>query len=325
MTDKQKGKESALDIATRREQEVADRKASKAEEEGIKVASIELPDTFDVPAQLELFALEILDFEFSLKDEIDGMTLPIFAINQKSQQDKLYTWIRHDGKVKMRVEAVAGRPTQHDKDLVIFVISALMHEYNVSGKVPDVIDMHTRHYLIGTDRQVGGSQYSQFEGTLKRIQHMTVVVDTDNDDGTKTINKQFAYFTGSEVIVKSKTDQVLAVRLKISDWLKGQISNKNVLTMNRDYFKLSGSLERRLYEIARKHCGRQGLWRVTLPVLCNMTGSASTLKLFKQQLGRIIEADSIPDYRLSIAGGKKLADTMIEIYSKDAKELLKLL
>lgn len=315
--------EQTARILAKRQSEIIERRSGLMESEGLKITSVELPATFPQPEQLELFALEILDFDFSVKDEIDGMTLPIFAINQKAQQEKLYTWIRHDGKVKMRVDAIAGRPTQHDKDLVIFVVSALMHEFNQTGQVPDVIEMQTRQYLLGTDRQVGGSQYEQFEKTLQRIQHMTVVVDTDNEDGTKTISKEFAYITGSDVIIRSKTDQVLAVRLKISDWLKGQINSKNVLTMSREYFKLSGSLERRLYEIARKYCGKQGSWNVTLPVLCNLTGSASSLKLFKQQLGKIITEDSLPDYRMTIAG-KKLAETTINIYSKSRCPQLKL-
>lgn len=313
-------------VLEKRLREIEEKKAAAPNEADLKITSVELPENIEQtpPEQMELFALEILDFDFSLKDEVDGMSLPIFAVNQKAQQDKLYTWVRHDGKVKMRVEAVAGRPTQHDKDLVIFVVSALMHEYNSTGRVPDLIELQTRQYLIGTDRKDGGSQYAQFEGTLQRIQHMTVVVESDLGDGVKSINKEFAYITGSEVLVRSSTDQVLAVRLKVSDWLKQQISEKNVLTMSRDYFKLTGSLERRIYELFRKHCGKQGKWRVSIDVLHNLVGSASSLKEFKRALGKLIDADSIPEYRMAF-DGKGLAKLMINVWSKDVKDILKLL
>lgn len=314
---------STARILAKRSSEVIERRVSQDKDEP-KVTSVELPTEFPQPSQLELFALEILDFDFSLKDEVDGMSLPIFAVNQKAQRDQLYTWVRHDGQVKMRIDAVAGRPTQHDKDLVIFVVSALMHEFNTTQQIPDYLELQTRQYLLGTERKDGGTQYAQFEGTLQRIQHMTVVVETNHGDDTKSITKDFAYITGSEVIVRSSTDQVLAVRLKVSDWLKQQISNKNVLTMNRDYFKLSGSLERRLYELFRKHCGKQGKWRVSIAVLHNLVGSASSLKEFKRGLGKLIEADLIPDYRM-VLDGKGLAKLMIDVYSKDPKQLLKLL
>lgn len=308
--------ESAQDILARRTQEVAARKGgvSNPEPDEIKVAKLDLPENFTPPEQLELFALEMLDF--SIKDEIEGMTLPIFAIDRKAQADTSYTWVRHDGAVKMRLDTPSGRPTQHDKDLVIFVVSALMNEFNSTGKVPDVIELHTRQYLIGTERKDGGTQYKQFEQTLNRIYYMTVVVETDRDDGTREITKELAYFKKTEVITRKSTGEVMTVRLHVSDWLKSQLSAKNVLTMSRDYFRLSGPLERRIYEIARKHCGRQGQWRVSLNVLHNLTGSGSTLKDFKQKLKALIEADSVPDYSLGM-DGKGLADLYIGVTNKD--------
>jgi hypothetical protein len=295
-------------------------KASSSEGDSLHVISVEMPDAFEAPQQLELFVLETLDF--SLKDEIEGMTLPIFAIDRKAQTDTAYTWIKHDGKVKMRVDTPAGRPTQHDKDLVIFVVSALMNEYNAKGAIPDVIELHTRQYLIGTERKDGGTQYKQFEQTLNRIYYMTVVVETDRDDGTREISKELAYFKKTEVVTRTSTGEVMSVRLHISDWLKQQLSNKNVLTMNRDYFFLTGPLERRIYEIARKHCGRQGIWRVSLPVLHNLTGSATTLKDFKQKVKKLAETDVVPDYRLAF-DGKGLMELMVVITDKDPKNLAK--
>jgi plasmid replication initiation protein len=43
----------------------------------------------------------------------------------------------------------------------------------------------------------------------------------------------------------------------IADRLYNAILAREVLTLNRDYFRLDGGLERRIYELARKHCGRQ--------------------------------------------------------------------
>lgn len=307
-------------ILAKRSQEVIDRRSEQIEESGLKVSSIEMPDSFEAPQQLELFVLETLDF--SLKDEIEGMTLPIFAISQKAQKDTYYDWVRHDGKVRMRIEANKGRPTQHDKDLLIFVVSALMAEYNASGVVPDVLEMQTRHYLLGTERKDGGTQYSQFEQTLDRIENLKVTTIEDLPDGTSDIARKFMFFGESEVKVRTETGKVLAVKIPISSWLKDQITSKNVLTMTKDYFRLTGSLERRMYEICRKHCGKQGMWRVSLKVLHNLTGSGATLKRFKQSLLAIIESDVIPEYRLSL-DGTGIKDLMINIKSKNAEQLAK--
>lgn len=311
---------NTAEILAKRSQEALNRRTSEDQDNGLNIASVEIPAHFEAAQQLELFVLEALDF--SIKDEVDGMSLPIFAINQKAQKDTFYDWVRHDGKVRMRLEAKAGRPTQHDKDLLIFVVSALMSEFNATGKVPDILEMQTRHYLLGTERKDGGTQYTQFEQTLDRIENLRVITIEDLSDGTSDITRDFAFFGKSKVKIRTETGKVLAVNIYVSDWLKEQISTKNVLTMNRDYFKLSGSLERRLYEICRKHCGKQGIWRVSLNVLHNQTGSAAVLRKFKAALLEIMAADSIPDYRLSF-DGSGIKDLMVNVHSKDAAQVAK--
>ena len=311
---------NTAEILAKRSQQALARRDNEPMSDSVKITSVELPESFPSAEQLELFALEILDF--SLKDEMEGMTLPIFTIDRKAQTDTAYTWIRHDGKVKMRVDTPAGRPTQHDKDLVIFVVSALMNEFNSTGIVPDVIELRTRQYLIGTERKDGGSQYAQFEQTLNRIYYMTVVVETDMGNDIRETSKELAYFKKTEVVDRKSTGEVIAVRLLISEWLKEQLSNKNVLTMSRDYFRLSGPLERRVYEIARKHCGKQGIWRVSLNVLHNLTGSGSSLKEFKRKLNGLIESDSLPEYRLTM-DGKGLTDLTVIITDKDPAKVAK--
>jgi hypothetical protein len=57
-----------------------------------------------------------------------------------------------------------------------------------------------------------------------------------------------------------------------------------------------------MYELARKHCGRQPEWRVSLPVLQSKCGSASSAREFKRLVLNIIaqneEHDHMPDYTL---------------------------
>jgi plasmid replication initiation protein len=77
---------------------------------------------------------------------------------------------------------------------------------------------------------------------------------------------------------------------------------RRVLAISPDYFKLDGGLERRLYQLARKHVGKQRQWRIGLPLLAQKVGSAQQLRFFKRDLKRVIDADSIPDYRFQIEG-----------------------
>ena len=75
---------------------------------------------------------------------------------------------------------------------------------------------------------------------------------------------------------------------------------REVLTLHRDYFRLRKPLERRIYELARKHCGRQKQWKISLHNLQEKCGSNSTLREFRRLIRAVVEQDEahnhIPDY-----------------------------
>ena len=48
---------------------------------------------------------------------------------------------------------------------------------------------------------------------------------------------------------------MILVTVTLSDWIYRSVLSRSVLTLHRDYFALRKPLERRVYEIARKHCG----------------------------------------------------------------------
>ena len=73
-----------------------------------------------------------------------------------------------------------------------------------------------------------------------------------------------------------------------------------MLTLSSDYFRLKKSLERRLYEVARKHCGAKREWRISLELLLKKCGSSSPKRNFKSMLKQIGEHDYLPDYQVAV-------------------------
>jgi plasmid replication initiation protein len=94
---------------------------------------------------------------------------------------------------------------------------------------------------------------------------------------------------------------MIRLEITLSEWFYNSIVGKEVLTINRDYFRLGKPMERRLYEIARKHCGYQAEWSIGLIPLMEKTGSTGTLRLFRSRLKSIAQDDHIPDYTVSVA------------------------
>ncbi|KZZ22959.1 hypothetical protein A3753_20300, partial [Sulfitobacter sp. HI0082] len=89
--------------------------------------------------------------------------------------------------------------------------------------------------------------------------------------------------------------------------------SKSVLTLSRDYFGLRKPLERRLYELARKHCGHQRSWQVSVETLLKKSGSNSPRRVFRKMIRDIIAADHLPDYQLVEEPGDIIRVTAREV------------
>ena len=92
---------------------------------------------------------------------------------------------------------------------------------------------------------------------------------------------------------------MVAIQVKLSDWFYNALLGREVLTISEDYFRLRKPIERRIYELARKHCGKQKKWGVGLKLLRKKTGASSPMKEFRRMIHKIVETDHMPDYSLS--------------------------
>ena len=107
----------------------------------------------------------------------------------------------------------------------------------------------------------------------------------------------FGLIDASSIRRKQGLDRrLLWCEIKLSDWVFNAIRAQEVLTLHRDYFRLRKPIERRVYELARKHCGQRDSWRIGLLTLLKKTGSQSPKKRFRQMIRHLVEHDHLPDY-----------------------------
>jgi plasmid replication initiation protein len=93
----------------------------------------------------------------------------------------------------------------------------------------------------------------------------------------------------------------IAICVTISEWLYNAIQASEILTLNPAYFELRKPLERRMYEIARKHVGRQGIWEIGLETLRSKCGSTvERTRQFRAEVSKIAATDKLPDYRVMV-------------------------
>jgi hypothetical protein len=116
---------------------------------------------------------------------------------------------------------------------------------------------------------------------------------------TIEVTTGFGLIESWQILRATRGGRMVQVAVTLSDWLFRAVLAKSVLTLSRDYFRLRKPLERRVYELARKHCGRQPDWRISIPVLARKSGSASPMRVFRRMIRDMMAEDHLPEYSLA--------------------------
>lgn len=246
-------------------------------------------------------------FDYALKDDGVSMEAPIFTLSTKPDLS-IWEWSSKDGNKHVKVTpSVMGRATQHDKDVLIYVVSQLTEALN-RGR-DDAKNRSVRFtvhdFLVTTNRQTSGQGYALLQEAFERLAGTRIT--TDIKTGDERIKQGFGIIDEWRIIEKSKLDErMVAVEITLSRWLYNAVQAFEVLTIDPDYFRLRKPLARRLYEIARKHCGHQTEWAIGLELLQGKAGSKSTLKEFRRAVRAIQTDDSLPEYRLLLTEDDKV-------------------
>lgn len=236
----------------------------------------------------------------SIKDDMASMEHPIFSLQKKADCRNLkYVNGRNTLEV---MPCTAGLPTIHDKDILIYCASILMRELNKGNTPPQTLRIKTHDYLVATQKSIGGRSYDLLKDGLDRLKG--TMIKTNIRTGGISSTKAFSMIDYYEAIETEDTKKrLLCIEIKLSDWLYNAILAKEMLTLNPDYFKLTGALERRIYEIARKHLGmKQKRWEVSLEILRQKSGSIQSINNFRFEIKKLSQKPDFPDYHFFITG-----------------------
>src|SRR3546814_11982214 len=108
---------------------------------------------------------------------------------------------------------------------------------------------------------------------LTRLRGTTV--RTNIQTGGVEETRIFGLIEEAKITRKTFDGRMLDLEITLSDWVYRSVISKNVLTLHRDYFRLRKPFERRMYELARKHCGVKEEWKIGLELLQKKCGSNS--------------------------------------------------
>ena len=249
----------------------------------------------------------ILDVtEASPKDDLATMEHPVFSLSVKPDHRQLE--YEHGGQRLRVIPSGKGLATIMDKDILLYCISKLVHDLNRGAPIGPTVELNAHEVMVATNWRTTATSYQRFEDALIRLRGTTIVTDIETGDHTQT--RGFGLIDSFEIDRRSEGEaspfgRMMKVRITVSDWTFRAVSGMEVLSINTDYFRLRRPLERRLYEVARKHVGEQTRpFVIRIETLQKKVGSNSPLKKFRFFLKEIAQDDHIPDYRLELDGDR---------------------
>ena len=244
--------------------------------------------------QRNFFIADIFD-NLPVKDDMASMESPFFTLS--TRPDHRHLSYSNGSKSVEVIPSGLGLPTIFDKDILLYCASQVMEKINQGEIPPQTLRLSVHDLLIATNRVTDGHAYNRFRHSLDRLRGCTV--KTSIKTGHTTQVKGFGLIESYEYLESSHVkDRMVALEITLSDWFYNSLIAKEVLTIDRGYFRLRKPIERRVYEIARKHCGNKTEWDISLDKLYTKSGALSDIKHFRAAVKQLAKHDHLPEYHV---------------------------
>ncbi len=255
--------------------------------------------------QLELF--RALPGDLAPRDAQDLMAYPFFSL---AKTHRVTPIDYRSGDIAIRVEAVPehGMATIWDADILIWAASQIVQARDSGLRTSRLMAATPYEILTFIGRGDSARDYHRLKAALDRLQSTTVATTLRQTSERRAHRFSWINEWTERADAHGRAD---GIDLIVPDWFyKAVLDEALVLTIDREYFKLTGGLERWLYRIARKHAGRQRAgWRFEFRHLYGKSASLSPFKRFAFELRDIARRQPLPGYRLDVErdrGGREL-------------------
>jgi plasmid replication initiation protein len=243
--------------------------------------------------QPDFFICDVFD---TYKDDAASMEHPVFSLSTKPDH-RMLMYEYNGSSIKIK-PSYTGLATIHDKDILLYLTSSLMNAKNNGKHISNRIRFVAYDYLVSTNKTTTGKAYTQLKEGLERLSGTRI--ETNIKTNHKKIISEFGLIDSWSIVTESEDGRMVAVEVELSDWFYNSVLGDSVLSIDKEYFKLRKPTDRRLYELARKHCGNQVVWKIGLDKLKDKIGSNSELKKLRFNIKKLTETNHLPEYNISM-------------------------
>lgn len=228
----------------------------------------------------------------AVRDEQSIMSFPFFSLSKTPMFDVLS--FEHRG-VKLKVEpGRKGRATIYDADLLLFCATILNHAVDSGSHYSRRIGFRSATFLRFSGRGRGGNRYLAMRDMLYRLK--TTMFVTNIETGGKRRESGFSLI--DNYAIEESTGKI---EIWINEWFYDAIvKDRAVIPVNRAYFQIKNPTARKIYEVAKRHIGKELTWSIGLVNLQKRVGHASAPRKFKAKLQQLAAEDVIPEFTIMI-------------------------
>lgn len=235
-----------------------------------------------------------------VKGERTSMAYPFFALSKGRRMTPL---VYQDSNASIEIRpSSTGLATIYDKEILLYVASLMVEKMNDGAEPGQQFSFTAHDFLRVTGSNRSARSYERISQALERLQGTQI--RTNIEAGGEGEDGFFSWISEAKVqYYRTGNDKkrLKAITIRLCDWLYRAIKkDMRILTYDQRYFSLS-PVARRLYELARSHCGYQERFVIGLEKLRKKVGSEDTLAKFKHQLNKIAEEDHLPEYSIELA------------------------
>ncbi|OYW77169.1 MAG: hypothetical protein B7Z37_05300 [Verrucomicrobia bacterium 12-59-8] len=250
------------------------------------------------------------------KEQIDLMARCWFSLTPGRSEPIEHEYV--DGKtgvtetVKITGHPEHGIATIYDQDLLIFAMSQWVDAKRQGLEPSRRIHFTPYQFLSWINREPGGGQYQRLKDALHRLKTTSIQTTIRSEIGKRTRNRirQFSWI--SEWEITEEQGEVRGVEVVLAEWLFESIKDFHVLTLDKRYFEIPGSVERWLYLYARKATGGpNGVWRETFKSLYQKSASQQEYKHYASTLRKLVQKNDLPGLRLEKVSSTQGKDMLL--------------
>jgi plasmid replication initiation protein len=240
--------------------------------------------------------------DIAAKDQIDLMSRCWFSLTPNRSDPIEHQFVNLKTKLSETVRITGssehGIATVHDQDLIIFTISQWIEAKRLGLEPTRRICFTPYQFFTWTNKVPNGKAYQRLKDALHRLKTTNIETTIRAGNNRRDRVKQFSWI--SEWETTEKDGNVQGVEVVLAEWLFESIQDFHVLTVDKRYFEIPGSVERWLYLYARKATGGEnGIWKESFKSLHKKSASQQAYKHYASALRKLVEKNELPGLNLS--------------------------